>query len=269
MNLKNAVAVLTGAGSGIGRATAISLAKRGCHLALADINAEGLATTAKLVEPYEIRVSQHVLDVSDRVSVAAFPDQVITAHGKISLLINNAGVAMGGTFQQVSEHEFDWVMRVNFESVVCMTRAFLPSLHNEPEAQIVNISSLFGLISPPGQAAYSASKFAVRGFSNALRHELANTKVGVTVVHPGGVATSISSNAKVSAGLTEEQAEKGRRAMQKLLRLQPEQASEIIVRGIEKRRARVLVGRDALIASWLERLMPVNYWRVMTMKLKR
>lgn len=262
MNLRDAVAVLTGAGSGIGRATALALAGRGCHLAIADINGEALAATAALVEGSGVRVSQHPLDVADRAAVAALPEAVLAAHGKVSLVINNAGVALGGRFEQVSEADFDWLMRINFDSVVCMTRAFLPHLRTQPETRLVNLSSLFGLISPPGQAAYSASKFAVRGFSNALRHELAGSSVGVTVVHPGGVATAIASSAKVPLGADAQMIERHRRAAQKMLRLPPEKAAAIIVRGIENNRARVLVGNDALIVSWIERLLPVGYWKL-------
>lgn len=262
MNLRDAVAVLTGAGSGIGRATAVALARRGCHLAIADINGENLAATAALVDGAGVRVSQHLLDVADRAAVAALPEAVLAAHGKVSVVINNAGVALGGRFEQVSEADFDWLMRINFDSVVCMTRAFLPHLHAQPQARLVNLSSLFGLISPPGQAAYSASKFAVRGFSNALRHELAGSSVGVTVVHPGGVATSIANSAKAPLGADEQMIERHRRAAQKMLRMPPEKAAEIIVRGIENNRARVLVGNDALIVSWIERLLPVGYWKL-------
>lgn len=261
MNLRDGVAVLTGAGSGIGRATAVALAQRGSHLAIADINAEALAATALLVEKFGVRVSQHPLDVADRAAVAALPEAVIAAHGKVTLVINNAGVALGGNFEQVSEADFDWLMRINFDSVVCMTRAFLPHLRNAPQARLVNVSSLFGLISPPGQAAYCASKFAVRGFSNALRHELEGSTVGVTVVHPGGVATAIATSAKAPAGADPAEIERGRRLSQKLLRMPPEKAAEIIVSGIEKNRARVLVGNDARIASWFERLLPVTYWK--------
>lgn len=262
MNLNDRVAVLTGAGSGIGRALAVSLARRGCHLALADINEWGLAETAEICARPGVRVSQHVLDVASRAAVAALPAKVVEAHGQVDLLINNAGVALGGTFDEVSEADFDWLVAVNFEGVVRMTRAFLPLLRERQLARIVNISSLFGLIAPPGQVAYCASKFAVRGFSNALRHELAGTPVGVTVVHPGGVATAIARNARAPGNRPEEEVRRGRAEFERLLRMPPEKAAEIIVRGVEAERARVLVGLDAVISSWLERLMPTSYWRL-------
>lgn len=263
MQTKECVAVLTGAGSGIGRALASALAQSGCHLALADVNAVALAETAAQVRALGVRVSEHTLDVADRSAVAALPDAVIAAHGQVDLLINNAGVALGGTFDQISVENFDWLMRINFDAVVTMCRAFLPLLRQRPEARIVNLSSLFGLITPAGQTAYCASKFAVRGFSNALRLELNDSNVGVTVVHPGGVATAIATSARPAEGSSEaDQARKLARA-KRLLRMPPARAAEIILRGIERNKSRVIVGNDALILSWLERLMPVSYWRLL------
>ncbi len=264
MKLDNRLAVITGAGSGIGRAVALSLARRGCHLALADIQAAGLAETTRAVQLLGVRVSQHLLDVADRAAVAAFPAIVLAEHGQVDLLVNNAGVALGGTFEQVSEADFDWLMSINFEGLVRMTRAFLPALKARPDARIVNLSSVFGLIAPPGQTAYAASKFAVRGFSNALRHELAGTSVGVTVVHPGGVATSIARSARLP-GLADPAEVKARLAQaQAALRLPAERAGEIIVQGIERNQVRLLVGGDARFIALLERLVPVSYWRVLS-----
>ena len=269
MNLTNKVAVITGAGSGIGRATALALARRGCHLALADINEAGAMETARAAQALGVRATAHRLDVADRDAVRAFPDQVQGSHKQVDLLMNNAGVALGGTFEQVSEADFDWLLEINFHGVVRMTRAFLPLLHRADEARIVNVSSIYGIITPPGQAAYAASKFAVRGFSNVLRHELEGSTVGVSVVHPGGVATSIARNARIPAGAPPDEVERGRKTMEKLLRMPPEQAGEIIVRGIEKRRARILVGSDAKAAAFLERLAPVGYWKLLKKAIKR
>lgn len=260
-NLKNRVAVISGAGSGIGQAIAISLAKRGCHLALADINPDGLNHTLAETLAFGVNVTLHQIDVADRLAVNEFPDQVLARHGRIDLLINNAGVALGGTFEQVSEENFDWLMDVNFHGMVRMTRAFLPALHAGDDASLVNISSLWGLVAPANQTAYSASKFAVRGFSNALRHELEGSTISVSVVHPGGVATSIAKNARVPIGLSEAEVQRGVAAAEKTLRMPPARAGEIIVRGIEQRRARILVGADAIFISLLERVVPVQYWR--------
>jgi short-subunit dehydrogenase len=167
----------------------------------------------------------------------------------------------------VSEEDFEWLFEINFWGVVRMTRAFLPALRASGDARVVNLSSVFGLVAPPEQVAYAASKFAVRGFSEALRHELDGSGVGVTVVHPGGVATSISEKARVPAGVSDEEVARRRERFRKLLRLPPEVAGEAIVRGIERRRARVLVGSDARLLSVIARALPVSYWKVLALRL--
>jgi short-subunit dehydrogenase len=269
LKLQGRTAVVTGAAGGIGRAIATSLARRGCNLALADIDDAALAGTAAELAAQGLRVSQHHLDVSDRAAIAAFPQRVTAEHAGVDLLINNAGVALGGTFEQVAEADFDWLLAINFWGVVRMTRAFLPLLHKSDDARLVNISSLFGLIAPPGQTAYCASKFAVRGFSESLRHELSGTRIGVTVVHPGGVATSIAKNARVASSISDEEAAERQERSKSFLTMPPEIAGEIIVRGIENRAPRVLVGADAKRAAFIERLIPVNYWNLLGRKLVR
>ncbi len=261
MKLAGRTALITGAGGGIGRAIAVSLAGRRCHLALADINEAGLAATAALL-PAGLRVTRHVLDVADRAAVAALPAEIEAAHGGLDLLVNNAGVALGGTFEAVSEADFEWLFEINFWGVVRMTRAFLPLLRASPEARLVNLSSLYGLIAPAGQTAYAAAKFAVRGFSHALARELAGTSIGVTVVHPGGVATDIANAARAPAGTPAEELAAARRQMNRALRLPAAAAGEIIVKAIEAQRARVIVGTDAKVMAALERLLPTSYFRV-------
>jgi NAD(P)-dependent dehydrogenase (short-subunit alcohol dehydrogenase family) len=265
MRLQDRTAVVTGAASGIGRAIAISLARRGCHLALADINESGLAETADVIASNRVRVTRHRLDVGDHAAVAAFPQVVTTGHPGVDVLVNNAGVALGGYFADVSEDDFEWLFNINFRGVVRMTRAFLPLLRKSEDARLVNISSIYGIVAPPGQTAYSASKFAVRGFSEALRRELKGSKIGVTVVHPGGVATSIADNARSPAKATPEEIEAARARANKLLKMPPAEAGEIIVKGIERRKPRVLVGADAKLVLLIERLMPVSYWSVLGM----
>ncbi len=260
MKLGNRVAVVTGAGGGIGRAIALSLARRSCHLALCDIDAAAADATAREARALGVRTSLHQIDVANRAAVRALPAAVGLIHGRVDLLVNNAGVALGGSFEQVAEDDFDWLMEVNFHAVVRLTRAFLPLLRETDEARIVNLSSIYGIVAPPGQTAYAASKFAVRGFSNALRHELEGSKVGVTVVHPGGVATNIAKRARVPADVPAHEVERGRAQAQRLLRLDPALAGEAVVRGIERRQARLLVGGDAKLAALLERLSPVNCW---------
>ena len=244
MRLQQRVAVVTGAASGIGRAIALSLARRGCNLALADIDAEGLAETRHLTLNRALKVSLHQLDVADRRAVAAIPQIVLATHGRVDLLVNNAGVALRGTFEELAEEDFEWLIDINFWGVVRMTRAFLPQLKASDDARIVNISSVFGLIAIAGHTAYSASKFAVRGFSNALMQELEGSSVGVTVVYPGGVATAIAKRARIPKSAAQENAPPMAR-FGGLLKLAPETAGELIVRGVERRRRRVLVGGDA------------------------
>lgn len=262
-NLRDGVAVITGAASGIGAALAHSLARRGMHLALVDLNATGLEATAAAVRESGTRVSTHVLDVADAEAVAALPAAVLALHGRVTVLVNNAGVALGGLFEQVAAQDFDWLMNINFGATVRLTRAFLPELARQEAAQLVNVSSIFGIIAPPGQTAYSASKFAVRGFSESLRHELQTTgsPVGVTIVHPGGVRTAIADNARLAKSLDAADVARERANWRGLLALSPESAAECIARGIERRTPRVIVGNDAKGAALLQRLFPVSYWK--------
>jgi len=269
LQLKDRTAVVTGAAGGIGRAIAASLARRGTHLALADIDDGTLSRTASEIAAPGLRVTTHRLDVSDRDAVAAFPQAVAAKHPGVDILVNNAGVALGGTFEQVSEADFEWLFGINFWGVVRMTRAFLPLLHASEEARIVNLSSVFGIIAPPGNTAYVASKFAVRGFSESLRHELEKTKIGVTVVHPGGIATSIAKNARMPKTNSPDEDEAKRKSFEAFLKMPPEVAGEIIVAGIENRKARVLIGGDAKRIVLIERLMPVNYWNLLKGQMKR
>lgn len=253
-------AVITGAASGVGRAVAISLAQRGCDCALVDLNDAGLAETAALLAPYRITASIHRADMGDAQAIAALPDAVMAAHHRVDVLVNNAGVAVGGTFEDISTENFEWLFDINFWGVVRMTRAFLPILKVAPGARIINLSSIFGIIAPPEQSAYVASKFAVRGFSQSLRHELLGSNISVTVVHPGGIATSIADNARVPAHRTQEEIESGRAQTKALLKMPPAQAGEIIVKAALARKGRVLVGNDAKFAAFFERLFPVDYW---------
>jgi NAD(P)-dependent dehydrogenase (short-subunit alcohol dehydrogenase family) len=263
MRLAGRSAVVTGAGSGIGRATAEALARRGCHLALVDVDGERLAETARMVARDGLRVSVHQVNVGDRAQVLALPEAVLAVHSGVDLLFNNAGVGLAGTHDQVSDDDIAWVMDVNFWGVAWMSRAFLPLLKRSDDARLVNVSSVFGMVAPAGNAAYAASKFAVRGFSEALRWELEASAVGVTVVHPGGVATNIANDARVPAGVDAAEMERKRVFSNARLRMPPSRAGEIIVRGVERRKLRVLVGWDAVAISILTRLMPVRYWSVL------
>lgn len=271
LDLRDGVAVITGAAGGIGAALALQMAARGCHLALVDKNADGLAAVATQARALGVTVSTQVLDLSLPDAVAQVLPAVMAAHGRATILVNNAGVALGGDFTQVAAEDFDWLMRINFGAVVALTRAFLPLLSVAPAAQIVNISSIFGIIAPAGQTAYCAAKFAVRGFSEALRHELdaGATPVRLTVVHPGGVRTGIGENARLPAGVSPATVAEHRERWQKMLRLSPEAAAARILQGIEAREARVMVGKDAIAAAWLQRLLPVTYWKHLARSLQR
>jgi NADP-dependent 3-hydroxy acid dehydrogenase YdfG len=259
---RGAVVALTGAASGIGRAVALNLAAEGCTLALADRDAAGLERTALEARELGVEVSATVLDVAARAEVDAWAEACVRRHGGLSLLICNAGVALGGTIEQVSVEDIAWLMGVNFWGVVHCVKAFLPALKQRPGAHVAVLSSVYGLVAPAGHAAYAASKFAVRGFAEALRHELAEARVGVSIVHPGGVDTAIARNARVGTGADASQREDEVRRFSATARTSPEQAAEVILRGIRHREPRILIGRDARQLDRLQRLMPVKYWGV-------
>jgi short-subunit dehydrogenase len=256
--------VITGAASGIGAALALNLARRKAVLVLVDRDADGLARVAGLArEVGAAGVDTYVIDLSDggdRLDLAA---EVASRHGGADLLVNNAGVALSGTFEQVSMKDFDWLMEINLHAVVRMTKAFLPQLLNRPGSHVVNVSSLFGLIAPPTQVAYATSKFGVRGFTEALRHELADRGVGVTVVHPGGIKTNIAANARLSGpDLDGEQAARALAFAEAALTMPPEDAAQIIVAAIQARKPRLVITKAAKAADWLARLAPTRYWAV-------
>jgi short-subunit dehydrogenase len=255
--------VITGAASGIGAALALNLAKRRALLVLIDRDAEGLARVAGLArELGAAGVDRYVIDLSDggdRLDLAA---RVASRNGGADLLVNNAGVALSGTFEQMSMADFDWIMEINLRAAVRMTKAFLPQLLSRPGAHLVNVSSLFGLVAPPGQVAYATSKFALRGFSEALRHELAG-RVGVTVVHPGGVKTSIAANVRISGPDPDGvQAARARAFAEAALTMPPEEAAQLIVAAIQARKPRLVISRLARAADVAARLTPTRYWDV-------
>lgn len=252
------VAVVTGAASGIGRALAVRLSKAGAQLALADVNGAELQATAQLVQT---KCTTHHVDVSDEQRMQEFVQEVVTAHGRANLVINNAGVALLGTFEELSTADIAWLMGVNFWGVVYGTKYFLPVLQQQPAAHLVNVSSIFGIIGFPGQTAYNASKFAVRGLTEALRHELEDSHVRISCVHPGGIKTNIARSARVGANAQSVKAPVEEDHFEKLAPTTPEKAAERIVRGIERNEPRILIGADAGAMERLQRLFPVRYWR--------
>ena len=262
--------VITGAASGIGAALTLDLAKRRAVLALVDRDADGLARVAQLAREVGAQeVSTYVVDLADggdRLDLAA---EVAARHGGADLLVNNAGVALSGTFEQVSMKDFDWLLEINLHAVIRVTKAFLPQLLSRPGAHVVNISSLFGLIAPPTQVAYVTSKYGVRGFTEALRHELAG-RVGVTVVHPGGIRTNIA----ISARRTEPdpdgtQAAEADEFTRKALTMPPEEAAKLIVAAVQARRPRLVITRAAKMADVLVRVAPGRYWSVIQRQLDK
>ena len=259
----NAAAV-TGAASGIGRALALQLATRGCDLALADIDEAGLAAVAdELARTYQRKALVRRVDVADPLQVAEFAREATAAFPRLCLLINNAGVALQGQFEELELTQIQWLMGINFWGVVHGTQAFLPHLQRQPQAHIVNLSSIFGIIGPPGNCAYAASKFAVRGFSESVRHELetSNSPVRLSVVHPGGVKTNIARNSQVGARLRD-RADRAQmlERFEQMARTTPQDAAQRIIRGIERNEPRILIGVDARIMDWIQRLRPARYW---------
>ena len=266
--LSSGVAVLTGAGSGIGRALAQQLAAAGSALALADIDEPGLKQTIESLGGTSAAVSTHVMDVAEEASVSALAEDVRSRHGRVTLLINNAGVSLHGDFEEISLDDFRWLMNINFWGTVCGVKYFLPVLKRERRAHIVNLSSVFGIIAPAGQCAYSASKFAVRGFTEALRHELEGSNVGVSCVHPGGIRTSIARRSRIGAGASASKREKNIERFERLARTPPEKAATRILRGVERREPRILIGTDAYQIDILQRLRPASYWKTLARKME-
>jgi NAD(P)-dependent dehydrogenase (short-subunit alcohol dehydrogenase family) len=267
------VAAITGAGSGIGRALAENLARRGTHLALSDINEVGLAESVALCEGHGVKVTPQHLDVADRDAVYKWADQVVTDHGKVNLVINNAGVALGATIEAMSYEDFEWLMNINFWGVVYGTKAFLPHLKASGEGHIVNLSSVFGLISVPSQAAYNAAKFAVRGFTDTLRMELEieGANVSCTTIHPGGIKTNIARNARMDPSVTEMagDAEKARKDFERMFITSPEKAARQILMAVERDRRRALIGPDAKAIDLISRLPGSLYQNVLSRGARR
>jgi len=268
--LEDKVVVITGAGSGIGRSLAERAARRGALVAVSDVNADGLAETVDLLKSAgarEIR-SDH-LDVADKAALDAYAADVAAGFGRVNVVVNNAGVALAGDFIDLEHSDVEWIVGINFWGVWNGTRAFLPHLISSGDGHVVNISSLFGLISMPGQAAYNATKYAVRGFTEALREEMliAGHPVGVTCVHPGGIKTGIARNARVSA--REDKQATADLFDKKLARMTPDKAADIIWKAVRRDQARVLVGIDAHAVHTLGKLTGSRYQDIIAATSKR
>ena len=270
------VAVITGAGSGMGRYLAVLLAKAGANVAICEINPTTLAETEEMVKAYPVKVSSHVLDVADKPAIDTLPAQVIELHGHVDMVFNNAGVTVDSSFEDMSETDWDWVMNINLHGIINSTRAFLPHLQKRPEAALINVSSIFGMITVPNQSVYHVAKFAVRGFTECLAKELKNTNVQVHCVHPGHIGTNIVTNARMN--VREDTVSPMQEMMGKLIGIgttqeemadffrnngmHPSRASNIILNGVLKNKKRIFVGADAKMMDLSQRLFPMHYDKI-------
>jgi NADP-dependent 3-hydroxy acid dehydrogenase YdfG len=263
------VAVVTGAGSGIGQALALELGRSGAKVAISDVDTEGLAQTEAQLKAIGVHVKADRLDVTEREAFLAYADAVAEHFGKVNQIYNNAGIAFSGDVEVSQFKDIERVMDVDFWGVVNGTKAFLPHLIASGDGHVINVSSLFGLMAVPGQAAYNSAKFAVRGFTEALRQEmvLAGHPVGVTTVHPGGIKTAIARNATAAEGLDAN--ELAKMFDKRLAHTSPKRAAEIILEAVRKNKARVLVGADAKALDLLVRLTGSGYQRIVGLSMSR
>ena len=273
-NFRDKVAAITGAGSGMGRTLALNLAGQGCHLALSDINEAGLEETRQLLESFAVRVTTDRLDVANREAVYQWADKVVADHGRVNLIFNNAGVALGSTVAGMGYDELEWLLGINMWGVIYGTKAFLPHLEAAGEGHVINVSSLFGLCAQPTQSAYNISKFAVRGFTESLRQELDLTGscVSATSVHPGGIKTNIARDSRANESLeslTGKSHAEGVAEFEKLFITSPEKAADIILSAVRRNKRRVVVGPDAKFLDLIVRLFPSAYQRLMIWGFKK
>src|SRR5689334_15516002 len=256
------VAVVTGAGSGIGQALAVELARSGASVAISDINTEGLADTEDRIKAIGAPVKADRLDVTEREAFELYADAVKEHFGKVNQIYNNAGIAFAGDIEVTEFKDIEKVMDVDFWGVVNGTKVFLPHLIESGDGHVINVSSIFGIFSVPGQAAYNAAKFAVRGFTEALRQEMALAKhpVKVTTIHPGGIKTGIARNMTAAEGIDVD--ELAKTFDKKLASTSPEKAAKIIMDGVRKNKARVLIGNDAKALDLIVRLTGSGYQKL-------
>jgi NADP-dependent 3-hydroxy acid dehydrogenase YdfG len=269
-SLKDKVVVITGAGSGIGRALAVDIGRRGGLLALSDVSEAGLAETVELAKQAGAgQVKADRLDVADREAFGAYADDVLAHFGRVNVVVNNAGVALSGRINDLEWDDIDWIIGIDFWGVVHGTKFFLPAIIESGDGHVVNISSLFGLVSMPDQGFYNAAKYAVRGLTEALREEMLidGHRVGVTSVHPGGIKTAVARSARYSA--KDDAARSAKFFDEKLAKMSPERAAEIIVTGILKNRARVLVGLDAHVIHNIGKFAGSRYQDLVALGAKR
>lgn len=260
--LDRCVAVITGAGSGIGRALAVALSEEGVDLALADINPQGLEDTNDLLKPSGVKVSLHTLNVSDREAMFTFADTVVSEHGQVNLLFNNAGITIIKSLEQHTNEDWERIVGVNYLAVVYGCKAFIPHLKKHQRGHIINTSSLAGFAGMPDQTSYCSTKAAVRSLSESLWAELYHDNIGVTSIHPGMVKTSIVT-ASVDGAANKQLAEVSARLVARF-GMDPEKAARLIIKAVKKNKIRQRVGIDSVIFDILKRLMPVSFHKVFT-----
>lgn len=274
-DLHGKVAAITGAGSGIGRALALELAGRYCNLALSDVNSDELEETARMAaEGSSIKITTRVVDVAKRSPMETWAKRTMEEHGAVHLVFNNAGVALGTSIEGADYADLKWIMDINFWGVVHGTKAFLPYLRETGEGHIVNTSSVFGLIGVPSQSAYNATKFAVRGFTEALRQELDidGGNISASSVHPGGIKTNIAQAARFADNMTEftgSDEAQSKANFERMFITTPEAAARTILHGVRRNSRRILIGPDAHAIDWMARLMPGSYQRLVSYGSKR
>ena len=277
---KDKVAVITGAGSGMGRYLAILLAKDGADIVACDVNKETLDETVEMLRKHNVSVSSHLLDVADKEAIEALPQKVVDQHGKVDLVFNNAGVSTGKHFKDMEEENWDWVMDINLHGVINSTRAFIPHLKDRPEAAIINTSSIFGMVAVPGQTVYHATKFAVRGFTESLALEMAETNENLQIhcVHPGHVGTNIVANSRMDEESYKESLEQEKNSsiftrnrpatieeMAESFKeggMHPSKAAQIILNGVKKKKRRIFIGLDSKLLELSQRIFPNKYHRI-------
>ena len=277
---KDKVAVITGAGSGMGRYLAVLLAKDGADIVACDVNKETLDDTVEMLRKHNVSVSSHLLDVADKEAIEALPQKVVDQHGKVDLVFNNAGVSTGKHFKDMEEENWDWVMDINLHGVINSTRAFIPHLKDRPEAAIINTSSIFGMVAVPGQTVYHATKFAVRGFTESLALEMAETNENLQVhcVHPGHVGTNIVANSRMDEESYKESLEQENNSsiftrnrpatieeMAESFKeggMHPSKAAQIILNGVKKKKRRIFIGLDSKLLELSQRIFPNKYHRI-------
>ncbi|MBA58773.1 MAG: short-chain dehydrogenase [Gammaproteobacteria bacterium] len=272
-NFQNKTAVITGAGSGMGRYLSVLLAKAGCNVAICDIDEDSLVKTSEMISQYNVASSQHVVDIGNKEKIDEFYENVMAHHESVDLVFNNAGITVVSDFENLEEKDWDRVIDINFHGVINISRKFLPHLRSRPEGALINTSSIFGMVAVPNQSVYHAAKFAVRGFTESLAKEMKDTNLQVHSVHPGHIGTNIlakakrirSGNDQVASGLVSLNSEMTDKEEGEIFRdngMHPSRAAKIILEGVIRKNSRILVGLDAKVMDLTQRLFPNHYQKL-------